>query len=265
MKYTIIICDDNPDQANDLISKIKKAAIIESGDLPDTKIELKIGIVAQNANEVINYLESSSLEGGIYFLDIELSKNLQQMSGIDLAERIKKIDRRAQIAFVTAYNEYMELTFERRIGVVDYINKNNADLQTRLNKTLQDAVVNLSKENYTKKMTFSYRLGHIIKNTNIDDIYYITTTKAPHKLRLIRKDGQADFVGDIKTVDEQNEFLKKVSQSYLVNPKNIKQINLKSKQILFPNDDEIKFSRRFNHIMKNLISQYNLARYKEPE
>lgn len=263
MKYTIIICDDNPDQANNLISKIKKAAIIESGDLPDTKIELKIDIIAQTASDVVNYVKKNSLEGGIYFLDIELSKNSQKMNGVDLAEQIKKMDKRAQIAFITAYNEYMELTFERRIGAVDYINKNNIDLQTRLNETLRDAVVNLSKENYTKKMTFSYRLGHIIKNINIDDIYYITTTKAPHKLRLIRKDGQADFVGDIKTVDEQNEFLKKISQSYLVNPKNIKQIDLKSRQILFPNNDKVKFSRRFNHIMKNLISQYNLARYKE--
>ncbi|BCD39284.1 LytTR family transcriptional regulator DNA-binding domain-containing protein [Lactobacillus helveticus] len=48
-------------------------------------------------------------------------------------------------------------------------------------------------------------------------------------------DGTAEFAGDIKNVDQQNDFLKKVSQSYLVNSKNIAEINLKKKEIIFPN------------------------------
>ena len=152
----------------------------------------------------------------------------------------------------------MEMTFERRIGSVDYINKSNPHLQNRLNETLQDTVRRISKENYSKKMTFSYRLGRIIKNINIDDIYYISTTKAPHKLKLVKNDGTAEFAGDIKSVDKQNKFLTKVSQSYLVNPKNIVQINLKKKEITLSNGDAIKFSRRFTHVMKDITNTYNL-------
>lgn len=218
--------------------------------------QLEIGTTAQNADEVLNYLHDHPLDGGIYFLDIELGDN-HDLNGVDLAEKIKQLDQRAQIVFVTAYNEYMELTYRRRIGSIDYINKNNPDLQQRLNETLRDAISNLSKANFSKKMTFSYRLGRIIRNVNIDDIYYVSTTKAPHKLCLVRNDGSAEFAGDIKNVDEQNEFLKKFSQSYLVNPKNIAQINLKRKEIIFPNRDAIKFSRRFTHVMKNMISAYN--------
>lgn len=258
MKYTVIICDDNLNHASNLALKIGIAAMGDSGDNPDTEIDLEIGKIAQNALDVIEYLKENPVSGGIYFLDIELSQDKNAMNGIDLAEQVKQLDPRAQIVFVTAYNEYMEMTFERRIGSVDYINKSNPHLQNRLNKTLQDTVRRISKENYSKKMTFSYRLGRIIKNINIDDIYYISTTKAPHKLKLVKNDGTAEFAGDIKSVDKQNKFLTKVSQSYLVNPKNIVQINLKKKEITLSNGDAIKFSRRFTHVMKDITNTYNL-------
>ncbi|WP_342769156.1 response regulator [Lactobacillus xujianguonis] len=152
--------------------------MMESGETPETRIELEIGTIASSYGQVLEYLDQHPLDGGIYLLDIELGQGKDAPNGVDLAEQIKKLDQRAQIVFVTAYNEYMELTYERRIGSVDYINKNNPDLQRRLNETLRDAVHNLDTENFTKQMTFSYRLGRIIKNVNIDDIYYISTTKA---------------------------------------------------------------------------------------
>lgn len=259
MEYTVVICDDDVDQASNLALKIGIAAMMESGDTPDTKIQLKIGTIAQNYQKVTTYLDAHPISGGLYFLDIELSPNKQDPNGVDLAEQIKKRDPRAQIIFVTAYNEYMGMTYERRIGSVDYINKNNPNLQKRLNATLRDAINNLSTENFTKKMTFSYRIGRIIRNINIDDIFYITTTKAPHKLRLVYNEGEAEFVGDIKTVDEQNELLKKVSQSYLINPKNVTEINLRKRQIKFINGDLISFSRRFGHYMREMIQKYNLV------
>lgn len=252
MEYTVVICDDDVNQASNLALKIGVAAMMDSGDSEETKIELKIGTIAQSYQEVLDYLQKNPLDGGIYFLDIELSEDKTAPNGVDLAEQIKKQDQRAQIVFITAYNEYMGMTYERRIGTVDYINKNNPDLQKRINETLRDAINNLTTENFTKKMTFSYRLGRIIKNINIDDILYISTTKAPHKLRLVYSDGEAEFVGDLKTVAEQNELLKKVSQSYLINPKNVQEIDLHKRQIEFVNGDIIKFSRRFSRAVREL-------------
>ena len=43
-----------------------------------------------------------------------------------------------------------------------------------------------------------------------------------------------------------------------MNPKNIVQINLKKKEITLSNGDAIKFSRRFTHVMKDMINTYNL-------
>lgn len=171
---------------------------------------------------------------------------------------IKHHDQRAQIIFVTAYDEFMRMTYERRIGALDYINKALPDFQARLNQTIEFALNKLSKLNLMKKMTFSYRLGHFIRNVNIDDVLYVETTNFSHKLRLVRVDGDAEFVGDIKQVAAQNPFLTKVSQSYLVNPKNILRIDLHERKITFINQDQIYFSRRFLHVMPQLIAQYNL-------
>lgn len=154
MKYKVIICDDDLAQASNLALKLGIAAMMQPEE-----VELEIGTTAQNANEVLNYLNEHHLDGGIYFLDIELGDNQDDINGVDLAEEIKKLDQRAQIVFVTAYDEYMELTYQRRIGSIDYINKSNSDLQQRLNETVRDAVNNLAKANFSKKMTFSYRLG----------------------------------------------------------------------------------------------------------
>ena len=73
-----------------------------------------------DAVEKLNKLKS---EGGIYFLDIELEKNTEVDSGFDLAEIIKKQDQRAQIIFVTSYDDLSIITYKRRLGPIDYIVK----------------------------------------------------------------------------------------------------------------------------------------------
>lgn len=65
----------------------------------------------------------------LIFLDIEMPN----MNGIEVAERILKIDSHIQIVFVTAYNNYAIEAFE--MNVVDYIVK--PVLKRRLDKTIK--------------------------------------------------------------------------------------------------------------------------------
>ncbi|WP_155859241.1 LytTR family transcriptional regulator DNA-binding domain-containing protein [Lactobacillus equicursoris] len=51
--------------------------------------------------------------------------------------------------------------------------------------------------------------------------YYITTTQFPHKLELVTRGTRAEFVGNLMQVLEKTDFLVQVSQSLLVNSKNI--------------------------------------------
>ncbi|MCT3486987.1 DNA-binding response regulator [Lactobacillus delbrueckii subsp. lactis] len=251
-RYCIIICDDDPKQAVNLSLKVGIAFAMAPVD--DHDIEYEVGKLATKYQEVLDYLDENSLDGGIYFLDIELDND---HNGVDLAAEIKKRDERAQIIFVTAYSEYMPMNFERRIGAVDYINKNDADLQARMNETVRDALTRLGKSNFSKRLTFSYRFGRQINNINVEDVLYIHTTQAAHKLLLVAANKRSEFVGDIKAVDEENDFLAKISQSCLINPKNVAAINLRKRTIAMLNGESLSFSRRFRHEMDKLVDEYN--------
>ena len=65
--------------------------------------------------------------------------------------------------------------------------------------------------------------------------YYIATTQFPHKLELVSRGTRAEFVGNLTQLLEKTDFLVQVSQSLLVNPKNITEVDLKKKTILLEN------------------------------
>lgn len=251
-EYKIVICDDDLKQAVNLSLKVGIAFAMAPVD--DHDLEYEVGKLATQYQEVLDYLDENSLDGGIYFLDIELDNS---HNGVDLAAEIKKRDERAQIIFVTAYSEYMPMTFERRIGAVDYINKNDIDLQARLNETVRDTLMRLGKSNLSKELTFSYRFGRQINNINVEDVIYIHTTQAAHKLLLVAANKQSEFVGDIKTVDAENNFLSKISQSCLINPRNVATINLRKRTVTMANGESLNFSRRFRHEMDRLVEKHN--------
>lgn len=73
--------------------------------------------------------------------------------------------------------------------------------------------------------------------------YYIATTQFPHKLELVTRGTRAEFVGNLTQVLEKTDFLVQVSQSLLVNPKNITEVDLKKRTILLENGKRLSTPR----------------------
>ena len=259
-EYEIIICDDEIDQVRRIHDLVKYAiwSLEDSADSKDK--EFKITLEANSYIEVADYLEDNKVESGIYFLDIELSKDRADKDGIDLAEFIRQKDSNAQIIFITAYENLAAMTYRRRTGALDFITKDDNDelLQKRLNETLSLAVRRIRESHAIKKMTFSYKMGRRIINENINDILYIITTPKSHRLKIITVNGMGEFTGDIKKLEVENDFLEKISQSCLANPNNIVEINLSTRFVLFKDGYKETFPRRSKARMKSLIKKYNL-------
>lgn len=72
-----------------------------------------VTFVANDFAQAVGYIVTNDIKNGIYFLDIELSRDSKAKNGVDLAEFIKKNDENAQIIFVTAYDKYAPLTYRR--------------------------------------------------------------------------------------------------------------------------------------------------------
>ena len=259
MKYPVIICDDDKTLANNLANNVKYAAqnLVEDNTAYEN-VEISVEQVATTFEQVVSYVVAKDIQNAIYFLDIELSQNSEAKNGVDLAEFIKKQDPNAQIIFVTAYDKYAPLTYRRRIGAIDYINKSldRQNMLKRIEETITHAVTSINHLLKVNRKELIYQIGKRVKKVENSMIYYIENSPTQHKVTLITETGSAEFRSNISKISDENDFLVKVSQSCVVNPNNIDSIDFSKKTITFPNGDEVIFARSFKKHVKNLLNKY---------
>jgi two-component system, LytTR family, response regulator AgrA len=110
MSYPVFICDDDPDQIAQVTDTLKRAEQILSDEE-----KVRFDLASQNNyQDAKDYLLSHPVDGGIYFLDVELGQEVDADNGFDLAELIKKQDDRAQIIFLTSHADLSIITYRRR-------------------------------------------------------------------------------------------------------------------------------------------------------
>ena len=259
MKYPVIICDDDKTLANNLANNVKYAAenLVEDNTAYEN-VEISVEQVANTFEQVVSYVVAKDIQNAIYFLDIELSQNSEAKNGVDLAEFIKKQDPNAQIIFVTAYDKYAPLTYRRRIGAIDYINKSldRQNMLKRIEETITHAVTSINHLLKVNRKELIYQIGKRVKKVENSMIYYLENSPMQHKVNLVTSSGSAEFRSNISKISDENDFLVKVSQSCVVNPNNIDSIDFSKKTITFPNGDEVIFARSCRKNVKNLLSKY---------
>lgn len=259
MKYSVIVCDDDEVLAKNLAKNIKYAVSNFTDDnTVYENIEINLELVATTFEQVVSYVVANDIQNAIYFLDIELSQNSKAKNGVDLAEFIKKQDPNAQIIFVTAYDKYAPLTYRRRIGAIDYINKtlDSREMMQRLEETLTGAVQSINNLMKSGRKELIYKNGRRVNKVEDTTIYYLENSTSQHQVNLITETGVAEFRSNISKINEENDFLVKVSQSCVVNPNNINSIDFSKKTIKFPNGDEVVFARSCRKTVEDLLNKY---------
>ncbi|WP_195922405.1 LytR/AlgR family response regulator transcription factor [Lactobacillus crispatus] len=249
MKVPIIICDDNLNMS----IRLEKMLLISQELLNENKYSNQVILdiyKAKSFEEAYEYVVKNHVIFGLYFLDIELNDGKNKKNGIDLAEQIKKIDNQAKIIFVTNYQELAYLTYKRRIGAVDYIIKTNGfDMQKRLNETLEKIMTNYTQSKRIED-TISYKLGTRVITLDFDKLLYIETAAVPHKLNIVKDNGISFISGNLKEFEENNSKLLRISQSCLINPKKVSQVDISKNEVIFLNGDTQKYSRKMRNYMK---------------
>lgn len=243
MEFKIVVCDDNQILADSLSTKINYLWQSIKDDNPKFSKDKMVIQTFYCYEKVVKKLKESSIENGIFFLDIEL----KDKNGVDLAAEIKQHDPNAQIVFVTAYDKYAPLTYRRRIGAIDYINKNEKEeeINQRIIATLRDALENIEYAKSKKTDYFECKVGSRTFKILKQDIYYIENSPfIRSNVNLVFKSGMSEFRGNIKQLEGKNGFLTKVSQSILVNMSNVVEIDLKNRWLVFPGNIKVTFARR---------------------
>lgn len=93
---SVYICEDEIPQLDFIQKSIQRSILIHN-------LDLTITAASSNPYDILNAARSS-VQTGIYFLDIVLNSD---MDGLTLAQEIRKIDSRGFIVFITSHSEML--------------------------------------------------------------------------------------------------------------------------------------------------------------
>jgi two-component system response regulator AgrA len=222
----IICCEDNNIQAEVLGVKINK--IIQTNGLPilpSNKVYHSGETMLQQEN-IVKQADNHSVVK-VYFLDINLGEGV--MTGLEAAEKIREMDAKAFIIFITASRESIAAcfkchTFNYILKPIDWVKLEECVLD------VYKAYVEMFKDNILK-----VKINGIAVNVPYDDIVYIEREKGAkfanvqllHNLKAICEES----LSTIET--NSNGYFFRSHRAYLANLKHVKSVDMTNKVLNF--------------------------------
>ena len=228
-----VICDDNLAVLNRL-AKMLDSIFINNG------IDAEIGLKSSNASNVISYINDNKVD--VLILDINLNS---EINGCDIADMVRKKNKDVYIIFSTGHLEYALIAYKYK--TFDYLPK--PIVEERLEETILRLMddIKLTPSKFIK-------LNNNKTIINQDEINYI------------KKDGmKLVFCTNNRTYETYSSFNKiqdclpenfvRCHKSYMVNVKNISDINSNKNTIVFsPNEScsiGAKYKNKIMEVLKN--------------
>ena len=122
-----IVCEDNKIILQKNVDIINKAMF-------NNNINYKIYQFENDSDKLQNLIDAD-IGKKIYVLDIEL----ENISGIDIATKIRKKDTRSIIIISTTYVEYLPYTLKNKLMLFDFVSKFE-DYEDNLYKVVKKAI-----------------------------------------------------------------------------------------------------------------------------
>lgn len=204
------IVEDEPLARDELIYLLKKSKQVE------------IVGEAQQMDEAIEKIYQTEMD--VIFLDVQLSSHEQ---GIRLAEKLMEIDRRPEIVFATAYDDYALKAFE--LNAIDYILKpfdEERVLQTveKISKRLEAQQEKKQQFHYKQEGKIPITMDGRIFLINLKDILYIEFNDG--KTIITCRDQKYELKESLITLERklQQTQIMRVHRAYLANLNEIVEI-----------------------------------------
>ena len=236
----IYVCEDIEVQRNKIKKTIENIVLMED-------LDMEIGCVSKNPHTILEKVKERE-DVGIYFLDIDLGAD---MTGLTLAQEIRKYDPRGFIIFVTTHSEMSYMTFIYKLEALDFILKDNPEeLDRRVYECILKANQRFASVNNKVQANFSVKVNEKVITVDYDEILFFETSTNVHKIILHCKKREMEFWGKIKDIEKEvDERFYRCHRSFLVNKDNIREIDFRNRVIYMVNGDECLISTR---MMKGL-------------
>lgn len=227
-----VLCDDNASVLSRL-SKMLDSIFIRHN------IDASIILESSKANEVVEFVKKNKFD--VLILDINLKS---EITGFDIANIVRKTNKNAYIIFTTGHLEYVLMAYKYK--TFDYIPKPIVDdrLEETILRLMED--IRQSPSKYIK----------LSNNTIINQ----------EKINYIKKDGmKLVFCTNTRNYETYNSFNKiqdclpenfvRCHKSFIVNIKNITDINSVTNTILFSDNSNCfigsKYKNEILEVLKN--------------
>lgn len=237
--FNICICDDNTEFLSKISNKISKISHENGIDINIIKYSSSQSLIFNMDNQ-INTID-------IYFLDVLID----ELTGIDLANKIRKYNLTSQIIFLTSSKDYVFDALDTM--PLHYLIKQNLD--TKKFEEVFMKAISLIKPR--KEDLFHYKIGHSIECINKNKILFFEIKNRIVTMKCI--DGtNIDFYFTMKKLINQindDNFIQ-IHRSFLINSNYIKSIN--GKNIICNNNTILPIGDKYLKTLKSKYSKFLL-------
>ena len=241
----VYVCEDSKEQREIVTHYIKSEILIQEYDM-------KLKVSTDDPEKIIEEMKTSK-NTGLYFLDVDLQSS---KNGLTLAKEIREYDPRGFIVFVTSHSEMAFLTFQYKVEALDFILKDEPkQLRSRICECIENVHTKYTKITKGEGKTITITRGGRKLTLEYDSIMFFETSVNEHKLIVHTENKSIEFFGKMKEIEEEvgDDFIR-CHRSYLVNKKNIKEIDYTEKMIRMKNQMECPISHRMIKQVKNKYS-----------
>lgn len=225
----IYLCEDHTPQLKQYQTYIENAILFR-----DEPITFEYG--ASNPYDLLKYLEKQERKDmGLYFINIDLG--CDTMTGLQLANEIRKRDPRGFLVFITFHSEMSFLVFQYGVEAMDYILKDVSEtVRERIEINIQRAYERYVNSYMGQAERIALKTGgrEIFLNTN--DLIYIDSSVAPHKLEFCTRLERIVTYGSLTQIVKilPDNFCR-CYKSFIVNVNYIKELDSVMREIRLEN------------------------------
>ena len=240
----IIIIEDNDSYRKQIEGAIIDFSIIEG-------LDVDISLSTGDPYEFIDYLERNTNIQGLYFIDIDLGK---EVDGIDLGKLVKAKDPNGRIVMVSTEGAFAFFTFMYKLEVLDYIIKDSVEeVIRRIRKCVKIAYERNMERDSIERGSVDIKIGSRIRSVPIKEVCFIETSKQEHHLILHTKNSKVEFRGYMRVYATDNPALLRTHRAYLVNMDNALEFDEEQRMLKMANGEFCYVSMRKKNAVKDML------------
>lgn len=243
----VYLCDDNEKEKNHLCKMVENLIFIQGYDM-------KVVLAATTPEEILAHRQTHTNQS-VYILDVDLKHEVY--NGFTLAKRLRELDARGFIVFVTTHEEMMYETFRYRLEAMDYLIKEEpGKLTERLRECLTEIDKRVGNEKKDHQRYYTVKTDGCVFHNPMAEIQYFNTAGENHRVTLHSNDRQLEFRGDLSTLEKDigADFLR-IHRSYLVRADKIKRVSFSDGSVVMEDGSVCPFSRRGKRLLQDYFEE----------